>query len=285
MRAARCGPGGRVGVTAAASLDAGLLVRTEHELVRPEWLALPAAGIQVEHRAGPFQKVRIAWKDPATDAARAAARPGSTSARCCCAKDRFRVPSTVGGFSGEFTQAVAAERHVTFGWSFTGRATTRARVVAGSTVGRPRRGRSWSPSQPAARKRARQRWTVVRLIRSCCASRREPSPAALPRMTALGGPAAVASSPRAPRSSGIVLGGGQGNQRSRSDHVATSVSPPSTRLGWSDRKPPAADCAMPSAIGTLARCRLPAADRTSRGCRRLCQTCRSCSRSATRHAA
>ncbi len=62
-------------------------------------------------------------------------------------------------------------------------ATTRARVVGGSTLGRPQRGRSWSPSQPAAAKRARQRCTVVRLIRSCCASRREPSPVALPRMT------------------------------------------------------------------------------------------------------
>ena len=49
----------------AARLNTGLLVRTEHVLVSPERLALPAAGVQVEHRAGPLEEVRIARKDPA----------------------------------------------------------------------------------------------------------------------------------------------------------------------------------------------------------------------------
>ena len=52
-------------VTAATLLNTGLLVSAEHVLVRPEWLALPGAGVQIEHRSSQFQKVWIARKDPA----------------------------------------------------------------------------------------------------------------------------------------------------------------------------------------------------------------------------
>jgi hypothetical protein len=55
-------------MTSATSLDTGFLVGAEHVLVRPERLALPAAGIQVEHWAGQFDKARIARKDPALEA-------------------------------------------------------------------------------------------------------------------------------------------------------------------------------------------------------------------------
>jgi hypothetical protein len=53
------------GLQAATSLDAGLLVGTQHVLVVPQWLALPAAGVQIEDRTGKFEKMRVAWKDPA----------------------------------------------------------------------------------------------------------------------------------------------------------------------------------------------------------------------------
>src|SRR6266487_2973185 len=53
------------GLESATGLDARLLIGTQDVLVCPEWLALPAAGVQVEHRASDFQEVRIAWEDPA----------------------------------------------------------------------------------------------------------------------------------------------------------------------------------------------------------------------------
>src|SRR5713101_9665396 len=53
------------GVNAAASLDTGLLIGADDVLVRPQRLALPTTGVQIKDRAGAFQKVRIAGKDPA----------------------------------------------------------------------------------------------------------------------------------------------------------------------------------------------------------------------------
>jgi len=61
-------------------------------------------------------------------------------------------------------------------------ATVSARVTGRMQVGRPRRGRSLSPVQRWTTKRATQRRTVVRLIPACCARRRDPNPAALPRI-------------------------------------------------------------------------------------------------------
>jgi hypothetical protein len=52
-------------VAAAADLDARLLIGAEHVLVRPEWLALPGARVEIEHGPSQFQKVWIARKDPA----------------------------------------------------------------------------------------------------------------------------------------------------------------------------------------------------------------------------
>jgi len=59
------GTGRQRWMTAATDLDAGLLIRAQYVLVRPEWLALPGTGVQIEHRSSQFPKVRIARKDPA----------------------------------------------------------------------------------------------------------------------------------------------------------------------------------------------------------------------------
>ena len=64
------------GMTSTPSLDTGLLIGAEHELVRPKRLTLPAAGIQVELGAGQFRKVPIARKDPVLVA------PGSERVMC-----------------------------------------------------------------------------------------------------------------------------------------------------------------------------------------------------------
>ena len=53
------------GMTPATNLDAGLLISAEHVFVSPERSALPGAGVQIEHRSSQFQKVGIAWEDPA----------------------------------------------------------------------------------------------------------------------------------------------------------------------------------------------------------------------------
>src|SRR5712692_593272 len=39
-------------VAPTTDLDAGLFIRAEHILVRPQWLALPPAGVQIEHGTG-----------------------------------------------------------------------------------------------------------------------------------------------------------------------------------------------------------------------------------------
>jgi len=46
-------------------LDAGLLVRAEHEVVGAQGLASPASFVQVEDASGLFGEVRSAWKNPA----------------------------------------------------------------------------------------------------------------------------------------------------------------------------------------------------------------------------
>jgi hypothetical protein len=46
-------------MASAASLNAGLLIGAEHVLIGPERLALPAAGVQIEHWASQLQKLGI----------------------------------------------------------------------------------------------------------------------------------------------------------------------------------------------------------------------------------
>ncbi len=45
-------------------LNAGLLIGAEHVFMRPEWLTLPLACVQVEHRTCQLQEVRVTWEDP-----------------------------------------------------------------------------------------------------------------------------------------------------------------------------------------------------------------------------
>src|SRR5713101_263017 len=53
------------GMHAAARLNAGLLVRGDHEIVAPQRLALPAAGVEVKNAPRLHTEVRVARKDPA----------------------------------------------------------------------------------------------------------------------------------------------------------------------------------------------------------------------------
>ena len=61
----------RRGMDAAASLNAGLLIGRDHELIGLQGLAAPGAGIQIENPAGLGDELWVAWKDPT------AVRPGS----------------------------------------------------------------------------------------------------------------------------------------------------------------------------------------------------------------
>lgn len=55
---------GQSGMDAASSLNAGLLVGGDHELIGSEGLAIPGAGIQIEDAAGLGGKLWVARKDP-----------------------------------------------------------------------------------------------------------------------------------------------------------------------------------------------------------------------------
>jgi len=69
---------------AHASLDAGLLVDRDDELVVAQHLSLPTPFVQVQDASGLGLEVRIARKDPATDAATDESRPRATNATPCC---------------------------------------------------------------------------------------------------------------------------------------------------------------------------------------------------------
>src|SRR5437870_10832512 len=105
------------GMQSAASLDAGLFIGAEHILVRPQRLALPAAGVQLEHRASEFQKVRIAGKDPALVAPGTQSvlhqQPPDGAARGTSAASQLDR-----NLGGEFGEAVATERQVSLVWRF-----------------------------------------------------------------------------------------------------------------------------------------------------------------------
>ena len=58
--------GGQAGMDTQASLDAGLLVGRDDELVVAQYLSLPAPLVQVQDPSGLGLEVRIARKDPAT---------------------------------------------------------------------------------------------------------------------------------------------------------------------------------------------------------------------------
>src|SRR5215471_17781742 len=55
---------GQGGMQSAADLNAGLLIGAQDVFVGPQRPTLPLAGVQVEHRTGPLQKVWITRKDP-----------------------------------------------------------------------------------------------------------------------------------------------------------------------------------------------------------------------------
>jgi len=189
-----------------------------------------------------------------------------------------------GDFGGQLTQAIATERHATFGWSF-------ARQRNDQRAG------GWRKHDGAARARSIQQ--------SVTASGSKAGAPALHRGAAhpllLRQPAGAESSGAAendtrsacqtlrcggspcPRRQASLLGRRQGNQRSRSDHAE----PPSARLlhglgGGPEAS--TADCVIERLLPHWQAWLLPAADKTCRGCRPLSQTYRSCSTSVTQHA-
>ena len=176
------GTGRKRWVTAATDLDAGLLIRAQYVLVRPEWLALPGAGVQIEHRSSQFQKVRIARKDPALVSPGAEGIVFQQSPNAAARRARLAVTQGA-DLSGDLGQAIPTEWHVALGWPLTRQCHRQCARDGRMQVGRPRRGRSLSPAQRWTTKRAIQRRTVVRLIPACCARRRDPNPAALPRIS------------------------------------------------------------------------------------------------------
>src|SRR4051812_23227054 len=101
----------------AARLDAGLFVGTEHVLVSPEWLALPATGVQVEHWSSHLQEVWVTRKDPAVVAPRSQ-RVLHQPAPDAAARRTHLGTQDRGSFRSEFTHAIAAERYASVGRSF-----------------------------------------------------------------------------------------------------------------------------------------------------------------------
>jgi hypothetical protein len=148
---------GRVGLQPATDLDAGLLIGTEHVLIRPEWPALPLTGVQIQHRAGQLQKVPSAWEDPGP------IPPGTQGVVSQQAPDgrargrEFLTWETVGNFDHEFTQAVATERHRAISGTFasqrhhqrTRRGVDRFRSTTARSIPQPIAALGGKPAKPA----------------------------------------------------------------------------------------------------------------------------------------
>ena len=107
------------GLQAAASLNARLLIGAQHVLVVPQGLSFPAAGVEVEHRTGQFEEVRIAWKDPVLVTPGTQRIPQQPAPDAAARRTRLAAEH-VGGFGGEVAQAVPAEWHTAVGGSFAG---------------------------------------------------------------------------------------------------------------------------------------------------------------------
>ena len=86
--------------------------------IRPEWLALPLAGVQVEHWTGELQKGRITGKDPAP------IPPGTQGIVCQQLPDGaargsdFLGTESVGNLNTQFAEAVTTQRHVAISGTF-----------------------------------------------------------------------------------------------------------------------------------------------------------------------
>ena len=127
-------------LNATADLDARLLIGTDHVLVGPEWLVLPAAGVQVEHWAGPLQKMGIAWEDPVPIPPRAQGVGSQNTPNAAARRSDVVGTESISDFHTQFAQAVATQRHARSARRSHARATTNARVVGLMTAGRPLRG-------------------------------------------------------------------------------------------------------------------------------------------------
>ena len=98
------------GMTAATSLDAGLLIGTHDAVARGKRCPLPAALVQIEHAGGFALEVRVTRKDPA------AMRPGTDRilgepAPQCRLPDGGHEPA-LDNLAADLRQAPARERHL-----------------------------------------------------------------------------------------------------------------------------------------------------------------------------
>ncbi len=173
-RAGRAG-----GMTSAPGLDGGLLVGRDHVFIRPQSLALKAAGVQVQDSARLGLEVGVAGKDPA------AMRPG--------ADDIVGQPAPNGGprdggdrparddLSADVRDVEAVRGRGRGGSGAHRRSPSRRPPVQGEKSGRrPRRGRSSRPAMPSWKKRLRHLLTTSRRVLSrraisSWASRRQPA--------------------------------------------------------------------------------------------------------------
>jgi len=106
------------GVAAMTDLNAGLLIGAKHVLVRPEWLALPLAGVRSS--TGPARSRKCGSRGKIQQRQRQGRRASCTNSRQMLVRAGVTswVPR-IGDFDTEFAEAVAIEPHVAIGGWFT----------------------------------------------------------------------------------------------------------------------------------------------------------------------
>jgi hypothetical protein len=99
----------RGGVTPLPRLNAGLLVRRDHIVARPQRSALPATLIEIQNRPGPLGKPRVARKEPAAMAPRPNRVRVQPAPQRRAADRRDESPRQ--DFAAEIGQRPARDRH------------------------------------------------------------------------------------------------------------------------------------------------------------------------------
>src|SRR5258708_27554130 len=105
-------------MAAAPDLNAGLLISAQHVLIRPEWLALPAALVQVEDWTGEFQEACIARKDPGAIAPRAQCIVRQDAPNGAARGRDFVGVEPISNFDRQFAEAITTQRNLAIGRTF-----------------------------------------------------------------------------------------------------------------------------------------------------------------------
>jgi len=146
-----------------ARLDAGLFIRTENELIGPEFTALPEALIEIQEPASLLFEVRVSGKDPTTvlprtDGVLVEPAPYSSVAEGGCQasvphmRSEFRHTPTGKGWPGDPGKLT--------GDSFN----LHDQFWGGKTRGRPGRWRSSRPAKRLSKNRFRHMLTISRRV-------------------------------------------------------------------------------------------------------------------------